>query len=375
MRPGQRERVRRPRKANPPDFGIMISVMSLVGVGLVMIFSASTTKTFVNIGDPYYYLKRQALWSVLGVAGMLVAANFDYWRLRPMAKFILGVSIFLLLVVLIPGVGQGPSGTKRWIDFGFTRFQPSELQKLALCIFLAYLLSQPGRSRSFRFGIVPVVALAGVVFGLILLQPDLGTAVACGLTIAAVLFVAGANLWHLAGLAIASVPVMYFAIFSAEYRRQRFLAFLNPWADPLDTGFHIIQSLYALGSGGLFGLGLGEGRQKFFYLPEQHTDFIFAVIGEELGFIGTAAVVALFAFLAWRGYRIAVRAPDAFGCLLAAGITSMIVLQAAVNVGVVTASIPVTGIPLPFVSFGGSSLLFSMTGVGILLNISRHQAA
>jgi cell division protein FtsW len=353
----------------------MISVAALLGLGLIMIFSASSNKTFVNMGDPYYYLKRQALWAVIGFAGMLVAANFDYWRLRPLAKVILASSLCLLLVVLIPGVGSGPSGTRRWIELGFIRIQPSEYQKLALAIFLAFLLSQPGRSRSLRHGILPVIALAAGVFGLILLQPDLGTAVACGLTVAAVLFVAGAHLGHLAGLGLLTVPVMYLAIFSADYRRRRFLAFLNPWADPLDTGFHIIQSLYALGSGGLFGLGLGQGRQKFFYLPEQHTDFIFSVLGEEMGFIGAVVVVALFAFLAWRGYRIAVRAPDAFGCLLAAGVTSMVVLQAAVNIGVVTASIPITGIPLPFVSFGGSSLVFSMAGIGMLLNISRHQAA
>ena len=350
--------------------------MGLVGIGLIMIYSASTHKTYIIMGDPYYYLKRQALWAAIGLVGMFAAANFDYWRLRPMAKFILGVSIVMLLLVLIPGVGHGPAGTRRWISLGFASIQPSELQKLALVIFLAYFLSRAGRAASFRHGILPVVLLAGAVFGLILLQPDLGTAVACALTIAAVLFVAGARLGHLAGLAVAAVPVLYLAIFSADYRRQRFLAFLDPWADPLDTGFHIIQSLYALGSGGLFGAGLGNGRHsKFFYLPEQHTDFIFAALGEELGFIGTVAVVVLFALLAWRGYRIAVRAPDGFACLLAAGITSMIVLQAAVNIGVVTASIPITGIPLPFVSFGGSSLVFSMAGVGILLNISRHQAA
>lgn len=352
---------------------MILAVTGLLGIGMIMIYSASWNKTFVSMGDPYYYLKRQGLWALVGFAGMFFAMNFPYWRLRSMARFILGCSIVLLLVVLIPGVGHGPSGTQRWIPLGFASIQPSEVEKLALSIFLAYLLSQPGRARSLKKGVIPVVILAAVVFLLILAQPDLGTAVACALTIAAVMFVAGANLWHLAGLGVLSVPVLYLAIFSAEYRKRRFLAFLNPWADPLDTGFHIIQSLYALGSGGLFGLGLGQGRQKFFYLPEQHTDFIFAVLGEELGFVGTVLVIALFALFAWRGYRIAVRAPDAFACLLAAGITSMIVLQAAVNIGVVTASIPITGIPLPFVSFGGSSLIFSMTGVGILLNISRHQ--
>jgi len=342
---------------------------------MVMIFSASSNRTYVSFGDPYYYLKTQVVWIALGAVALLFTMNFDYWRLRRLATPIFVFSIVLLIAVLIPGLGRGVHGARRWIGIGSRGVQPSEFEKLALTIFLASLLSQPGRARSFRYGVLPVVAIAGLIFLLILAQPDLGTAVACALIIAAMLFVAGANLWHMAGLALASVPVLYLAIFSAEYRKQRFLAFLNPWADPLDTGFHIIQSLYALGSGGLFGLGLGQGRQKFYYLPEQHTDFIFAVLGEELGFVGTVAVVLLFGIIAWRGYRVAARAPDGFGCLLAAGITSMIVLQAAVNVGVVTASIPITGIPLPLVSFGGSSLLFSMAGLGILLNISRHQVA
>jgi cell division protein FtsW len=290
-------RRRRPVCNAPPDFGVMIAVMALLGVGLVIIYSGSWSKTYISFGDPFYYLKRQGLWAVISIAAMIVAANFPYWRLRPLARLVLGVSILLLIIVLIPGVGHGPSGTKRWIGLGMFNLQPAEFQKLALTIFLAYLLSQPGRARSFRYGILPVVALAGAVFGLIMLQPDLGTAVACAGTIAAMLFVAGANLLHLGLLGIGSLPVLYVAIFSAEYRRRRFFSFLDPWADPLDTGFHIIQSLFALGSGGFFGLGLGQGRHKYFYLPEQHTDFIFAVLGEELGFIGTGAVVALFAFL------------------------------------------------------------------------------
>ncbi|MDP2872635.1 MAG: putative lipid II flippase FtsW [Bacillota bacterium] len=362
-------------RRKPPDFGIIAAVAGLVGIGIVMIFSASSNRTFVSFGDPYYYLKRQALWVVISVAAMVFAMNFDYWRLRSLARPIFVFSLVLLVIVLIPGLGSGVHGARRWVGIGIARFQPSELEKLALTIFLASLLCERGRARSLRRGIVPVVLIAGLIFGLILLQPDLGTAVACAGTIAVMLFVAGANMWHLAGLGLAAVPVLYLAIFSAEYRRRRFLAFLNPWADPLDTGFHIIQSLYALGSGSLFGLGLGQGRQKFWYLPEQHTDFIFSVLGEELGFLGGAAVIALFALLAWRGFRVAVRAPDGFSCLLAAGLTAMIVLQAAVNIGVVTASIPITGIPLPFISHGGSSLIFTMAGVGILLNISRYQQA
>ena len=357
------------------DFWLLLSVAGLLCIGLVMIYSASSNKTYLSFGDPYYYVKRQALFAVIGSFALLVALNFPYQRLRSLAKVIMAGAVGLLLLVLVPGVGSGPGGTQRWIDFGFANLQPSEVAKLALVIFLAYLLSQSGRARSFTRGVLPALMLVGAVFGLILMQPDLGTAIACAVTGAAILFAAGSNLLHLGLVGAAAVPVVYWAIFSAEYRRLRFLAFLDPWADPLDTGFHIIQSLYALGSGGLFGLGLGQGRQKFFYLPEQHTDFIFAVIGEELGFVGAFVVIALFIVVAVRGYRIAAAAPDGFSRLLAAGVTSMIVMQAAINIGVVTSSIPVTGIPLPFISFGGSSLMFSLAGVGLLLNISRYGIA
>jgi len=347
---------------------------SLIGIGLIIIYSGSWTRTYLGFGDQFYYLRRQMLWVGVGLVGLTVAANFPYWRLRPLAYPILAVSLLLLLVVLVPGVGYGPSETKRWINVAGFNLQPSEFLKLGLTIFLASLLSQPGRARSLWRGVLPVVALTASVVVLIMLQPDLGTAFAVGGTVLALLFLSGARVWQLLLLIAAAAPALLYAIFSAEYRARRFLAFLDPWADPLDTGFHIIQSLFSLGSGGLLGLGLGQGKQKYFYLPEQHTDFIFAVLGEELGFLGTVAVVLIFGFVAWRGYQVALKAADPFGALLAAGLTSMIVLQAIINVGVVTASLPVTGIPLPFISFGGSSLLFSMTAVGLIINVSRHQA-
>lgn len=375
VRPGGRSKPQRPPLRNSgPDFGLLFAVASLIGIGLVIIYSGSWTRTYLGFGDQFYYLRRQLLWLGIGLVGMFVAANFPYWRLRSLAYPILAVSLVLLLVVLIPGVGYGPSETKRWVNVAGFNLQPSEFLKLGLTIFLASLLSQPGRARSLWRGVLPVVALAAAVLVLIMLQPDLGTAFAVAGTVMALLFLSGARVWQLVLLIAAAAPVLLYAIFSAEYRARRFLAFLDPWADPLDTGFHIIQSLFSLGSGGFLGLGLGQGKQKYFYLPEQHTDFIFAVLGEELGFLGTVAVVLIFGYVAWRGYQVALRAADPFGSLLAAGLTSMIVLQAIINVGVVTASLPVTGIPLPFISFGGSSLLFSMTAVGLIVNVSRHQA-
>jgi len=236
----------------------------------------------------------------------------------------------------------------------------------------ASLAQHQEKITSFFKGLVPQLCILLLIFGLILKEPDLGTALAIGGTIFVLLFTAGARLSHLTSLSLVGVVGIVAAIILEPYRLKRLLAFSNPWADPLDTGYHIIQSLYALGSGGLFGVGLGRSREKFLYLPEPHTDFIFAILGEELGFIGTVTVIFLFFLFAWRGFKVAISAPDIYGSLLAAGLTTMIVVQALMNIAVVTASMPVTGIPLPFISFGGSALIFTLAGVGILLNISRY---
>lgn len=356
-----------------PDMAILFSALILLGIGLVMVFSASAVKSMVLYGDRFYYLKRQLAWAAISIAAMLFAMNFDYRHLKRLAPLILLGGLGLLVVVLIPGIGRVAHGARRWIGVGSLGVQPSEVMKLAFVIFLAASMSAKGKKmRAFTTGVIPYVALCGVVFALILKQPDLGTAVAIASTAGIMLFAAGVRISHLLLLAISAVPVLYWAVTSEEYRLRRFLAFLDPWSDLQDTGYHIVQSLYALGSGGPFGVGLGWSRQKFFYLPEQHTDFIFAILGEEFGFLGTSTLILLFFFFAWRGYRVALNAPDAFGSLLACGITTMIALQAVINIAVVTATIPITGIPLPFLSSGGSSLLFTMTGVGILLNISRY---
>ncbi len=361
------------RTARLPDYGVLLPVVTILLVGLFMVFSASYYEAGVDYGDPYYFLKRQAVWAVLGLAGLYFFARLDYWELGRLARPALLLSFFLLVLVLVPGLGQISHGSRRWLGFGILSFQPSEAAKLGLVVFLAsWLGADPRRVRSPARGLLPFLGLVGAACALILAQPDLGTAVSLAGTASVMLFAAGLPVGQLVACALAAVPLGAWLVIGEDYRRRRFLAFLDPWADPLGSGYHIIQALYALGSGGLFGVGFTQSRQKYFYLPERHTDFIYAIVGEELGFVGAAVLVILFALFAWRGYRVALRAPDRMGSLLAVGVTTMVVLQAVVNIGVVTDSLPITGITLPFVSFGGSSLVFSLCGVGILLNVSRH---
>jgi cell division protein FtsW len=360
-------------KSKPPDSLLLLTVLTLLSIGIVMVYSSSAVVSYADYGTSFYYLRRQAMWAGIGLVMMLIVSKINYWRYEYFARPILAGIVLLLILVLIPGIGQVVHGARRWLDFGVSRVQPSEFAKVAVVIYMAYSLTQKQpQLGNLKAGVLPHIAIVGLICGLVLLEPDLGTAVAIGGTVFIMWFVAGFRFTHLLTLVLLAVPVLGYAIWSEEYRRSRFLAFLNPWADPLGDGFHIIQSLYALGSGGLFGLGLGQSRQKLFYLPERHTDFIFAILGEELGFIGTVFVLALFFFFAWRGYKIAITAPDTFGSMLAVGITTMITLQAIINIGVVTGSMPITGIPLPFISFGGSSLIPILSGVGILLNISKY---
>ncbi|MGE5559516.1 MAG: stage V sporulation protein E [Chloroflexota bacterium] len=359
------------RKA--PDFIIFVAVTVLLGIGVVMVYSASAVKSYATYGDSQYFLKRQLLWALLGMFAMIVTMNIDYWHLRKLSRIGLVGSLALLALVLVPGIGREVNGATRWIAIGPAQIQPSELMKMALILFLADALATgKGRVKRLVPGLFPYLGLIGLIFFLIIKEPDLGTALVTAATAVVVLFIGGAQLSHLVGLAAAALPVLVWVAFSEEYRRNRLLSFINPWADRLNTGYHIIQSLYAIGSGGIFGLGLGKSRQKFFYLPEQHTDFIFAILGEELGFIGGAVVLGLFFLFLWRGYRVAINAPDAFSSLLAAGFTTLIAIQALMNIAVVTASIPITGVPLPFISYGGSSLTFSLVGIGVLLNISKY---
>ncbi len=354
-----------------PDLYLLLIVFSILGIGIVMVGSASSVDALAVYHNPYYFLERQIIWSVLGTAAMLFFSRISYWRWQrnPWPLYI--ITVVLLAAVLVPHVGREVNGSRRWLGFGPLTVQPSEFAKLSMILVFAATLTT-WKVRDFWHGLVPHVLLLAVVGGLVILQPDLGTAAALAGTAAVMLFVAGARMKHLGLLGALSLPTVALLILKTPYRRERFFAFLDPWKHPHSSGYHIIQALYALGSGGLLGDGLGRSRLKYFYLPEQHTDFIFAILGEELGFIGGAAVIVLFVLLAIRGYRIALRAPDNFGAILATGLTTMVVLQAAINIGVVTGSLPITGIPLPFVSYGGSSLVFSLAGVGILLNISKH---
>ena len=361
------------RRASPgrsPDLVLFGTTLALLVIGIVTVFSASYTTGLREFGDPYYYVKRQILWAALGVIALVIVMHVDYrvWRRWSVAGLLLAV----LLLGLVLVIGTEAGGGRRWIRVGPLSMQPSELAKLAVVNFLAaYIAAQGGGIRRLFQGFLFPMAVVGFIFLLILAERDFGTSVALGLNAVVMLFAAGAQLWHLGLIALVAVPGLFLLIYLEPYRMRRITSFLNPWADPLGAGWNIIQSLYAIGSGGLFGLGRGAGRQKFAYLPEQHTDFIYAVLGEEMGFLGTATVALLFFVFAWRGYRTALRAPDLYGAMLAVGLTSMIVLQAFINMGVVTGSMPVTGITLPFISAGGSSLLVTMAAIGVLLNVSR----
>lgn len=356
-----------------PDFMLFFAVIALLALGVVMVYSASAVSAYVNFNDSYYFLKRQIIWAALGLLAMFFTMNIDYHAWQKLSKPIMLATLALLILVLVPGLGKVVNGARRWIGFGSLYLQPSEIAKLSMVLFCAgSLAARQEKITSFFKGVMPQLLILLVVFGLILKEPDLGTALAIGGTVFVLLFTAGAKISHLSSLGIAGVVGIVVAILVEPYRLKRLLAFSDPWSDPLDTGYHIIQSLYAIGSGGLFGVGLGRSREKFLYLPEPHTDFIFAILGEELGFIGTITVILLFFLFAWRGFKIAISAPDIYGSLIAAGLTTMIVMQALMNISVVTASMPVTGIPLPFLSFGGSALIFTLAGVGIILNISRY---
>lgn len=359
-------------RKGPPDFVLFITTIALVGIGLVMVFSSSAVTANVRYDDAYFFFKRQLLWALIGVVAMIVVMKINYMRLKGFAIPLMVFSLASLVLVITP-LGTEVHESSRWFALGPARFTPSELAKLAVVLFLAKTMEvNLDNIRSFKQGVLPYIGLMALVCGLIMLQPDLGTSFAIAGTVFLMMLVAGARWSHLGLIALSGVGAVAAGIALAPYRMQRFVAFLNPWKYASDEGFQTIQSLYALGSGGLFGMGLGRSRQKFFYLPEQHTDFIFAILGEELGFIGALLVIILFLLFAWRGFKIAINAPDTFGSLLAAGVTIMVIFQAAINIGVVSGLLPVTGITLPFISYGGSSLLFTMIGVGLLLNVSRY---
>ncbi|MBM7540479.1 stage V sporulation protein E [Amphibacillus cookii] len=355
------------------DWKLAVSIYLLVLVGIIMVYSASSIWATYRFEDGFYFAKRQFLFASIGLLAMYGVSQIPYHTWRLYAKYILIFCFLLLGLVLIPGIGLVRGGARSWIGVGAFSIQPAEFIKLGLLIFLADVIADRQKKiTSFSKGFAPLLLLILVCFGLIMLQPDLGTGVVLVSSCIIVLFISGAKIKHFTYLGIVGALGFAGLIASAPYRINRITAFLNPWEDPLGNGFQIIQSLYAIGPGGLFGLGFGESFQKYFYLPEPHNDFIFAIIAEELGFIGAIMILLFFLYLLWRGVRIGLNAPDKFGSLLAIGIVSMISLQVAINISVVIGLIPVTGITLPFLSYGGSSLTLTLASMGIVLNISRY---
>lgn len=355
------------------DLILLFVTFMLVGIGIVMVYSTSAIIANERFGDPYYFLKRQAIFAGIGFILMFLMMFFSYEVLKRLAYPIFILSLLLLILVLIPGIGYRAGGSMRWIRLGGFSFQPSELAKLGLVIFLAYLLAKKEEKiRSFFFGFLPVVLFSGLIIGLILKEPDFGTALFLTVMVFLLLFISGARVSYLLGAFLMTIPFVFAFLMKAEYRYKRLMGFIRPWDDPRGTSFQIIQSFLSFGSGGIFGIGLGEGRQKLFFLPAPHTDFIFSIIGEELGLVGAMVVVLLFFILTFRGIQIGLSLQNRFGSYLAIGVTLMISLQSVINMGVVLGLLPTKGLTLPFVSYGGTSLITNLTGIGILLHLSSH---
>jgi cell division protein FtsW len=354
---------------------LLVPTAVLLAIGLVMVFSASSVSAYAQYGSSTLFFRRQVAYAGVGVVLFLAASRTPYSAWRRSAVALLALTCGLLLLVLHPGAGTTAGGSARWIALGPVTVQPSEIAKLALVVFAATVLAR--KINVLHDGVhlvLPVVPATAIVCGLVMRQPDLGTTLVLAGAVFVLLFAAGARLRHLAIGAGAGATIGYVLIMSAAYRRARFLSFLSPWSDPQNAGYHLIQSYIALGSGGLFGVGLGASRQKWMYVPNAHTDFIFSILGEELGLVAAIGVLVLFGCLLYGGVRTAARAPDAFGRLLAAGIVAWLGLQIVVNLGAVTGLLPITGVPLPLLSYGGSSLVVTLTALGILLNIARASA-
>ncbi len=357
----------------PPDPWLFGAVAGLVAIGIVMVFSASSAIAYAQYHDTTYYLKRQLVMLVIGSILAYGAYRIDYTKLKRISPALLGITFVLLVLTLVPHIGFQTGGARRWLGVGALSFQPSEVAKLAIVLFIAAKLSAIDDGvRSLQRGVVPLLLVAALIAFPILFEPDMGTASLVIFTTMGMMLCAGMRVEHFIIVGLVMLPAAALTVGSSAYKRARVLAFLNPWKDPQNTGFHIVQSLLALGSGGLFGVGLGASRQKFFYLPEAHTDFIFAVLGEELGLLGTLAVLALFAAFAVRAFTIAQRTTDRFGFFVICGCAMLIVIQAFINIGVVTSSWPVTGVPLPFISFGGTSLIVNLVSAALIMNVARR---
>jgi cell division protein FtsW len=359
------------RKALSYDPLLLFAVLTLVGFGLVMVFSASAITAQDRLGDSFYFLKRQAVAAGLGLVAMAVAMKLGYRRMARLAYPLLVLATLLLVLVLIPGLGTKVGGAKRWLRVPGISLQPAEVAKLAWVIYLSYSLAKKrDKVRSFSVGFLPHLGVAGLLVLLCMLEPDFGSAVALLFLMFVMLFAAGAKLSYLVGSVLVAIPFAWTAIASSAYRMTRITAFLDPWANRRGSGYQVAESLMSIGSGGITGLGLGDGRQKLFFLPEAHTDFIVSIIGEELGLLGIAALIALYGVIIWRGIRASLHATEAFGTYLGLGITSLVAFQAVTNMAVAMGLVPTKGLTLPFVSYGGSSLVVLMGAAGLLLSIS-----
>ncbi len=361
-----------PAAASPEyDHILMISALLLLGLGLVMVFSASGVLASDKYHDPAFFLKKQLIYAVLGITLMLVVRRIPYQSYNRLVYLILLISLFLLILVLIPGIGVRIRSASRWIRFGPLVIQPSEFAKLAIIIFLAYSMARKQEKiRYFSIGFLPHIVVAGIFILLIEKEPDFGTAMALAGITFLMLFVGGTRLTHIFLALLSASPLVVYVILKNKMRLERVVTFVDPWKYAQESGYQLVHSLYAIGSGGFWGLGIGKSREKLFYLPDSHTDFIFAILSEELGFLGVITVLSLFVILIIRGLIISTRAQDNFGAYLAMGLTALIGLQAVINMAVVTGLMPTKGLSLPFLSYGGSSLLVNMIAIGILLNIS-----
>ncbi len=352
---------------------LLIVTTLLICIGIVMIYSSSSSYAYEKFHDSTFYLKRHMANFIIGLIFSFFVTCLDYRKIKKFTKPLIIISIFSLALVFIPGIGREAGGARRWIKFGPIGFQPSEFVGLFLIIYLADILERKQHCiKSFFYGFMPPFMVSAFIVFLVLLQPDLGNAIMFFALLIIMFFVSGINMAHFLPFIIAFVPALYFLIIRVPYRLRRIVGYIDPWGDAQGAGFQIVQSFLALGSGGIFGVGLGCSRQKLFYLPQGHTDFIFSIIGEELGLIGTFSVVILFSAFVWLGIRISLKAGDLFAKLLAVGITASIGSKAIINIAVSTGAIPTKGLPLPFVSYGGTALIFNMVGVALLLSIANR---
>lgn len=356
------------------DYVLLVPTLLLVGLGLIAIYSSSSLLAEHKLGDSYYYLKRQGMFCLLGLCLMIFAKNAPAAIYRMLAYPLLLISFSLLLLLFVPGLGMKVGGANRWLSFAGFSFQPSELCKLALALYMAYSMAKKGSDMArFSKGLVPHLVIAGAFMVLVVLQPDLGTSIIIGCWLMILLFIGGVNLFQLLSLILMATPVLFWLIWQADYRLKRWWAFLNPWEDPQGLGFQIIHSFLAFGSGGIFGVGLGNSKQKLLYLPEPHTDFILSILAEELGLVGLTTIVVLFSILILRGIKVALDTRDLYSSYLALGITCFLGIQVLINMGVVMGLLPTKGLTLPLISYGGSSLVMSLLGIGILLNVSARR--